>query len=102
MSGIGRDFYEEHKSEIYATDELIVRKNGNSVAVKPCRYYDKLYDVECPDRMAEIKLKRRIKADNVNLARISQTDLTEVEYLESQERAKIRQSERLIRPLGDD
>lgn len=97
--GIARNYYEEHKNDIYATDEIFVPKSGNILPVRPCRYYDKLYDVEYPEEMTRIKTQRQIQGINAQRSALASTDLSELELLASQERAKIAQADRLVRPI---
>lgn len=97
--GIGRQYFEDHKHEIYATDEIFVQKDGKSRAVKPSRYYDKLYDVEYPYQLKGIKEQRRIVGEHAHRAELQATDLDEVELNASKERAKLAQTDRLRRPL---
>ena len=96
--GLGRDFYERAKSSIYSTDEIFVPIGGRSSAIRPVKYYDRLYDVEYPDRMKDIKLQRTKAANAAMCAQLSQTDLNEDEYLLLKERSKLDQSRRLVRP----
>lgn len=99
--GIGRKYFELHKDTMYVTDEIYVKKGDNTIAVQPSKYYDKLFDVEYPTLMEHIKQRRKINNKQRELDKLSKTSLTEDELLASEERAKLAQSERLIRPLGD-
>lgn len=96
--GLGRDFYERNKDTIYMTDEMFVPVKGSISSVKPARYFDRLYDLEYPDRMHDIKLKRQRCADLSMRSILQRTDLTEEEYLEQLAAAKLDQSRRLVRP----
>ncbi|WNK13842.1 MAG: replication initiator protein [Microvirus sp.] len=53
--GIGKAFYDEYFTDMYSHDMLVVR---DKFVVKPPRYYDKLYDIDNPDKMRDIRLKR--------------------------------------------
>lgn len=99
--GIGRNYYEEHKQEMYSTDEMFVSTKDGVLSVKPCKYYDKLYDVECPEDFAQIKEKRVLSARNNQKDRARRTDLTEEKMrLNNEERLK-RALEKLPRQLAD-
>lgn len=73
-NGIGKKYYEEHKSEIYENDEIITSK-GKSV--KPPGYYDRLLEKDDPELLYAIKQKRekitayetdkKIKTISINL-----------------------------------
>lgn len=60
--GIARDFYDKYKNDIFPYDECIVTDNGKVRKCKPSRYYDRLFDIEQPDLMEEVKNKRKIQA----------------------------------------
>lgn len=98
MPGLGRDYFDRSKSSIYATDEIFVPIGGSMSSVRPCKYYDRLYDLEDSDRMHDIKLKRSKLADNAMQVALTKTDLTEEEYLLMKDRSKLDQSRRLVRP----
>lgn len=60
--GIAKDFYEKFKTDFFPSDECIVYDNGKVRKLKPPKYYDRLFDIECPDIMEEVKTKRKIQA----------------------------------------
>lgn len=96
--GLGRDFYELKKGVIYATDEMFVPIKGAITSVRPCRYFDRLYDVENHENLSLIKARRSLAAEQSMAAILARTDLTEEEYLLQKDAAKIDQSRRLVRP----
>lgn len=53
--GIGKAFYDKYFSDMYDHDTLVVR---DKFVIKPPKYYDKLYDIDNPDKMRDIRLKR--------------------------------------------
>jgi len=57
--GIARGHYDLYKENIFAIDGVI----RNGLKLKPPKYYNKLYDIEQPEHMKEIKCKR-IKKHN--------------------------------------
>lgn len=62
--GIARDWYEAHKDEIYVNDEIFLSNGKGAVrALKPARYFDRLYDHYNPEQLEVVKQKRRICAD---------------------------------------
>lgn len=81
--GIGRDYYEAHKDEIYQYDEINLSTPSGGKVIKPCAYYDHLYDLEHPELMADIKARRRRKAEAVETLRQSKTDLSIEEQLQA-------------------
>ena len=60
--GISREWFEKYTSDVYPYDEVIIHSNGKTRKLKPCRYYDKLFDEINPEEMQAIKEKRIIKA----------------------------------------
>lgn len=97
--GIGRNYYDANKSIFYATDEIFVKKGDKAQAIRPAKYYDRLYDVEYPDEMAAIKARRRLTADRSLRSELSYTDMTERELLLMKEDIALQKSNKLIRPL---
>ena len=55
--GLGRQWYEKFKGDLYPTDETPIP--GRGIIGKPPKFYDALYEQEDPEGMAEIKSKRR-------------------------------------------
>lgn len=96
--GIGREYYEQNMDLMYETDELFVPIKGMIQAVRPAKYYDKLYDVDHHLRMRSLKYGRQKQAEKALQATLTTTDLSETEYLELKDRVKYEQSQRLIRP----
>lgn len=96
--GIGREYFEKHKDEIYASDNLVIKKyGGGTMKVKPPRYYDRLYDIENHEQMETIKKKRNANAERINHLRDSQTTLHRKEQLQLTEQSKKAQSKLLLR-----
>lgn len=64
--GIAKWWFDKYKGDLYPKDYCTI----NAIKQKPARYYDKIYDVLCPEEMAKIKKKRmdmaQISADNTN------------------------------------
>lgn len=61
--GIGKTWYDVYKDDVYPYDEMVLPKNSERIIkLKPPRYYDRLYDIDNPSSMAEIKERRVEKA----------------------------------------
>lgn len=87
--GIGREYFEEHKDEIYNTDQIIINKyGGGSMKVRPPKYFDKLYDIENHEKMEEIKKERKKDVNVITKLNYSHTTSTKKEILEIEERTK--------------
>ncbi len=95
--GIGKQYFEDNKDKIYKTDELFVITSKGVQKVKPSRYYDKLYDIENPERMAEIKEQRQMLAKMSLENQLRNTDLSKEEYLKNKEENKLMQIQQLKR-----
>ena len=98
--GIARNYYENNKDKIYELDEIILaNKKGLAQKIKPCKYYDNLYDIENHEFMQKLKQKRKLEAEYAMAIQLGKTDLTKEEYLQMKERKKIAQLEKLKRTV---
>lgn len=97
MPGIGRAWYDLHKDEMYKFDEVFLKSNGRIRALRPARYYDRLYSVENLDYFEDLKLKRLQTAREANKMKMSKTSLWPSQQLEVEERTKLDQRRKLIR-----
>lgn len=59
--GIGRDYYEKNKEQIYKNDGINIPKKDGSIKVKPPKYYDKLFELEDKETLDSIKRLRNKK-----------------------------------------
>lgn len=83
--GIARQYYEDHKNEMYPNCEIFLSTPKGGKKLRPVRYYDKLYDIEEPDVMAAIKDKRRIAAENASRILDSRSSKSHLDRLKAQE-----------------
>ena len=95
--GIAKAYYEQHKEEIYKNDEIILQKKDKVEVVKPCSYYDKMFDIDNHELMEKIKAKRAEIAQANQKLQLEKTNLTKEEYLEVKERNKMAQIQTLKR-----
>ena len=77
--GIAWQYFDEHKDDIYEFDEINLSLINMGKTVKPPRYFDKLYDVEEPVKMALIKENREDVAYLADQLRQRQTTLSREE-----------------------
>lgn len=83
--GIGRQYYDEHKDEVYINQEIFLSNNNGGFKTRPPKYYDRLYESEHPDFMKGVKEKRmEIAQENLDM-KLMQTNLKLADYLEVQE-----------------
>lgn len=52
--GIGSDWYERYKSDVYPRDSRVIK----GVDTKPCKFYDSRYEIDDPSGYRALKLKR--------------------------------------------
>lgn len=56
--GIGYRYYQDNKNDIYEGDSVVYANKFKSCVSKPPRYFDKLYDIEEPEKMSDVKERR--------------------------------------------
>lgn len=83
--GIGREYYELHKHDIYENDEMFLSDANGGKRVRPPRYYDKLFDVEYPYLSSRIKSAHAKMVDNISSQMLEKYDGTYLEQLQSTE-----------------
>lgn len=84
--GIAHDYYENHKEEIYENQEIFLSNLKGGLKVCPPRYFDKLYEIDYPDEMEQIKEYRKEMSKNAMDLKLSKTNLNLLEMLEIEER----------------
>ena len=97
--GIGRRYFDEHKEDMYKSDSLYVKTAKGLKTVKPCRYYDNLYDIEKPEIMAKIKQRRKKVGQAATVSRRERSSLTDEQYLEQKENAAQERVKKLKREV---
>lgn len=83
--GIGRQYYDEHKEELYITQKITLANNNGGFTASLPKYYDRLYESEHPDEMKEIKERRMDAAKSALDQKLMQTNLKLAQYLEVEE-----------------
>lgn len=95
--GIARKYYDEEHQEFYKNDNIVLPNGRN---VQPCRYFDKLFDLEQPEEMQNIKDERQRLAAFKEMNRMKGLTVDNVQEVKRKERAaKKRARKKLIRPL---
>lgn len=97
--GIGKEYYLNSFEEIYRTDSVLMHVSDRIQRLKPARYYDKLFDIDYPDRLEEIKAKRQAFAAQAIRDKLAQTNLTLDELRDHDLQLKKDQISRLRRDL---
>ena len=80
--GIAKQYFDDHKEDIYRFDELYLKLSDGGKIVKPPRYYDRLYDLEEPDLMKAVKEQRKQRGEMKKKLRDKNSTLSEEEQLE--------------------
>lgn len=83
--GIGHDYLVNHMEELYAYGHVNIPTKDGAKCIRPCKYYDTLFDIEYPEVMREIKKDRQEAAIEYNKVRSSLTNLTYQDMLHSAE-----------------
>lgn len=80
--GLGKDYYELHKDEIYRFDNLYVGiGGGKTLLTAPPKYFDRLFELEEPDILAELKERRKDKSERSMANCLASTSLGLENYL---------------------
>lgn len=97
--GIGRNYYDENADKIYECDEIWLKNKYGPLKLKPPKYYDKLFDIDNPEKMEEIKDKRRKIAEMSEETRLKTTGEDKLKYLERMEQIKFDKMNKYKREL---
>lgn len=100
MPGIAKNYYDQNKEKIYATDEIFIQGTKEIIKAKPSKYFDRLYEKENPKHMKEIKRKRDISLNRKN--EILTKELIAPEKIQEQREIKERQTGERIKKLKRD
>lgn len=73
-SGIGRDWYDDNKEELFGNGSIPVPSANGARPLTSCRYFDTLLEVENPELFESIKAKRQERVINDNSIRQTLTD----------------------------
>ncbi len=83
--GIGRQYYDDHKEDLYDYEFINVPTEQGGKKFRPPKYYHKLFDVDYPEKSAELKETRRLMAEAQKELKLKDTDLDYMEYLAVEE-----------------
>lgn len=86
--GIGHDYFVNNMEELYAYGSINISSRDGAKRIRPCKYYDNLFDIEYPEVMKEIKEDRQAAAIEYNKIRSSMTNLSYQDMLRSAETNK--------------
>lgn len=83
--GIARLYYDDNKSSIYESERIILSDEKGSKIIRPPKYFDRLYDIDAPEQLEEIKAKRKAFVENKKRMELEKTDLDYLDYLKVKE-----------------
>lgn len=86
--GLAKDFYDQNKDYIYRFDGFYLPGHPG-VKMKPPRYFDKLFDLEEPDKLEEVKRRRQLSLEANIQSKCRLTDLSYYDMLAVEESAKM-------------
>lgn len=89
--GIGKGWYDEFKGDVFPCDNVVIRGK----IMRPPRFYDKKLEVDNPEMLASIKLKRKAKA-------LAAADDNTAARLKAKETCKLAQFQQLKRGLENE
>lgn len=98
MNGIGLDWYEEHKEEIWLRDCVYIpQRNSKPLKIKVPRYYDKQLEKEDEEKLKQIKEARKRSAELQQKLAQSRTTATEWEQLKAKANKEADRLKSLVR-----
>ena len=97
--GIGLNYYEKHKDDIYKNDEIAIPRKSGAIMITPPRIFDKKFELEEKEKMRLIKTKRKINLNRNEISKYEQNHRNPQEQREIEERSKIEKAKTLIRNI---
>ena len=94
--GIARQYYEDHP-DLYEHEFINISTEKGGRKFRPPKYYDRLFDLDCPEESAKLKAIRSKMADEAKKAKLQKTTLCYLDQLAVEERnqlARIKSLER--------
>lgn len=98
--GIARQYFEDHP-EVYDYEFINISTEKGGRKFHPPSYFDRLYDLEEPAVMSDIKAKRRKAAQDLTDMKLKETNLSYLEYLQVEEDALKDKFKKLRRRLEE-
>lgn len=97
--GVAREYYERNKKSMYEYDEVLIPKDGQIISSKPCKYFDKLFDLDDPWTLSQVKQNRRKYGILSTRARLENVGLGMDEFLANLDYIANDEAKKLMRPL---
>lgn len=84
---IGRQYYDDHKDEIFKHQEIFISGITGGKKLKPPRYYKQLYEIDNPAESKRICEDIMKMSDNISSAKLKHTSLCLLEMLAVEEQS---------------
>lgn len=85
--GLARQYYDDHP-EVMKSEYISICTDKGGKKFRPPRYFDRLFDIDHSDELAEIKAVRKRMAEEAQKLKMEKTNLSYLEMLEVEERNK--------------
>lgn len=82
--GIARQYYDDHP-DLYEHEFINISTEKGGRKFRPPKYYDKLFDVDCPEESAKLKAVRQKMAAEAQKAKLQKTTLSYLDQLAVEE-----------------
>ena len=86
--GIARQYYEDHP-DLYEHEFINISTENGGRKFRPPKYYDKLFDLDCPEESAKLKAVRQKMAAEAQKAKLQKTTLSYLDQLAVEERNQL-------------
>ena len=86
--GIARQYYEDHP-DLYEHEFINISTEKGGRKFRPPKYYDKLFDLDCPEESARLKAVRQKMAAEAQKAKLQKTTLSYLDQLAVEERNQL-------------
>nr|WBW04067.1 replication protein [Microviridae sp.] len=86
--GIARQYYEDHP-DLYEHEFINISTEKGGRKFRPPKYYDKLFDLDCPEESAKLKDVRQKMAAEAQKAKLQKTTLSYLDQLAVEERIQL-------------
>jgi len=85
--GIATGWFEKYGSDVFPSDEVVMHRKGRAQAMKPPKFYDRLFEIAHPIEFEKIKLIRKSEAKK----RLAKYGDSRLDVLEEAQRLKLKQ-----------
>ena len=86
--GIAWQYYEDHP-DLYEHEFINISTEKGGRKFRPPKYYDKLFDLDCPEESARLKAVRQKMAAEAQKAKLQKTTLSYLDQLAVEERNQL-------------